>query len=87
MDFKYDLSVCEPISLQVTPTHFAVIFQVIDQTKAGPVLSNKQIRLKLTQTDAMSLLALLEAARQRLGLQRSEAPVSQEFVPPKKDQN
>jgi hypothetical protein len=87
MDFEHDLSVCQPISLQVTPQQFAIVFQLVDQTAAGPVASKKQVRLGLTHNDAVQLLALLETARQRLGLQRAEGQVLQQFVPPKKDQN
>jgi hypothetical protein len=87
MDFELDLSVCSPISLQAKSQQFAIVFQLVDQTAGGPAVSKKQIRLGLTHSDAMSLLALLEATRQRLGLPRAEVQVSQQFVPPKKDQN
>jgi hypothetical protein len=53
MDFELDLSVCSPISLQAKPQQFAIVFQLVDQTAGGPVVSKKQIRLGLALTLAV----------------------------------
>jgi hypothetical protein len=86
-DYELDL-VGHQVDLIANPqrTQVAILFRQVTFQGMTPAVSSKLSRLGLTTDQAMRLLALLDAFRQSANLPAPEL-VSQEFVPPKREQN
>jgi hypothetical protein len=84
-EFQFDATDVELV-VNKQLTAFIIRAETIDQPPTGPQRSGKHIHLTITTKQALRLLSMLEAARQKLGLHR-EPPASALTVPPAKDRN